>query len=404
MSFFKKVDNFIGQSSGIIPYLLSSYVMKMWHYLKEGQTIGPVSEEEIKELILEGGLKAFDPLYKEGEAEWQRAVDYKIFADLFQEAFSKEWLILVTRKGQKVQEGPFSRYQVLQKLIQGAISPVDYIWKPDFSEWHLICDLEEFSSVAKITYEPEEDLKLAPPLMPKEEERLQDFEMEEEQELPAEEEHPSHHFETSTPTEDESLRIEITETPRMTFFEILKQVSYRLRGWGVFQGILVGVGIFLVVLYFVWPSFENKRLELQEGLSKRVTQIQQQQTKRKKVQKKPATYIRIQLMEARNPTLRILTDAQGGQKLQVAIYNFVGEIAERRSFYKVLALPVEDANSLDLKNLGLTPGRYIVKAQVDRIRQTFTFTHFFGLSKERYQRALFYQKKRSLPLCSEGEV
>ena len=44
--------------------------MKVWHYHKNGNTFGPISDEELRQLISQGLIVESDLLWKEGFAEW----------------------------------------------------------------------------------------------------------------------------------------------------------------------------------------------------------------------------------------------------------------------------------------------------------------------------------------------
>lgn len=56
-----------------------------WHYLKDGQQVGPVSTERLKELAAAGGLKPADLVWRPGLAEWVAASRFK---DLFPRAMT----------------------------------------------------------------------------------------------------------------------------------------------------------------------------------------------------------------------------------------------------------------------------------------------------------------------------
>jgi len=48
-----------------------------WYYTKNGEKKGPVTDKELKELALNGGISPTDSLWKEGMAEWKTAGTFK---------------------------------------------------------------------------------------------------------------------------------------------------------------------------------------------------------------------------------------------------------------------------------------------------------------------------------------
>lgn len=45
--------------------------MSLWHYLDNGKQMGPISEEELQNLVFAGRIRAQDLVWTEGMAEWQ---------------------------------------------------------------------------------------------------------------------------------------------------------------------------------------------------------------------------------------------------------------------------------------------------------------------------------------------
>ena len=54
-----------------------------WFYVHKGQTLGPVSEGQLRSMIQEGSIGAMDLVIYEGATSWLPAKDWPQFTDSF---------------------------------------------------------------------------------------------------------------------------------------------------------------------------------------------------------------------------------------------------------------------------------------------------------------------------------
>lgn len=157
-------------------------IEQRWYYSENLKPIGPLSFQEIQSLIFEGEVVEGQLICSEREGVWKPVREWKEFEsallgkplsngseialpdqlvtnkmsstehELFQapqyspDESHKEWIILVPSADGKVvlQEGPYSRKQLLFGLQNQSISPMQYVWKPGLGEWVRLGDHPEF--------------------------------------------------------------------------------------------------------------------------------------------------------------------------------------------------------------------------------------------------------------------
>ena len=100
-----------------------------YFYLSQGVTRGPLSKEEVIQLIHSRQLYGLDLVLKEtssGIEDWCPLNEMEEFKSAFQELIAQEdpldWVVLVRRgKGQYLQNGPFSTKDVRGHLREGRL-------------------------------------------------------------------------------------------------------------------------------------------------------------------------------------------------------------------------------------------------------------------------------------------
>lgn len=108
-----------------------------WHYAKQGQRIGPVSEEYFKSLALSGEIQPTDMVWTEGMATWVPAnkIQSLSFVSTYDNAShsttSEEWYY--AKGDQKF--GPVSSITIKNMATSGQLSPNDLVWKETMSQW-----------------------------------------------------------------------------------------------------------------------------------------------------------------------------------------------------------------------------------------------------------------------------
>lgn len=128
-----------------------------WYYNKDLKPQGPISTPAMRELIVKGEVGPRDLVCCHEDGRWLMAQDWAVFEPtlypasqefipgLEVDASLKEWVMLVQDEEKKyLQEGPFSRDEVLAGLKQNRIHSEQFIWKSGLSGWSRIADRPEF--------------------------------------------------------------------------------------------------------------------------------------------------------------------------------------------------------------------------------------------------------------------
>ncbi|OQW48605.1 MAG: hypothetical protein A4S09_04190 [Proteobacteria bacterium SG_bin7] len=138
--------------------------MSKWYYLLKGKAQGPVTENQIRELLREHQLTLNDIVFREGENKWKRISEFAD-ANFVQEAVGEtnlqqliklptkndpeKWVVLLKIQTETeikfVQKGSWTTTEVKNAIQRGEVSYSDHIWKSGFTKWERIGDLDEFS-------------------------------------------------------------------------------------------------------------------------------------------------------------------------------------------------------------------------------------------------------------------
>lgn len=131
-------------------------------YQEDGQTMGPVSSDEVKERIRKGRIRLFDLILREGEASWRMALEHGEFKTEFKEKSKsalreRPWVCLQRKSPDGfdfITTGPFSEEEVREGLLAGRVSYSDYAWRSGYSEWRRIGLVEDFNPRLKREVKP----------------------------------------------------------------------------------------------------------------------------------------------------------------------------------------------------------------------------------------------------------
>lgn len=128
-----------------------------WYYNKNLKPQGPVSLEEIRQLICCGEVGPFDLISCEADGSWKAAGEWGFERTLFPATQQyvpgmdilvdqKEWVVLVSSEDGKdlVQEGPYSVREIREAVMSRRVSQQNYIWKTGLTGWCRIQDRPEF--------------------------------------------------------------------------------------------------------------------------------------------------------------------------------------------------------------------------------------------------------------------
>lgn len=141
--------------------------MSKWYYLLKGKAQGPVTENQIRELLREHQLTLNDIVFREGENKWKRISEFTDI-NFAQEAVGEtnlqqliklptkndrndpeKWVVLLKIQTDTeikfVQKGSWTTTEVKSAIQRGEVSYSDHVWRSGFTKWERIGDLDEFS-------------------------------------------------------------------------------------------------------------------------------------------------------------------------------------------------------------------------------------------------------------------
>lgn len=127
--------------------------MSRWYYAVNGEAVGPVSKENIVEMLKSGRIGVMDFIFLEGSDDWKPLQDWPEFSK--EETVTKSlasvesWMVHIERGSQIEKKGPFSADQIFQLLESKELNLDDYIWKEGMSEWYQIRKVKPFSEFSE---------------------------------------------------------------------------------------------------------------------------------------------------------------------------------------------------------------------------------------------------------------
>ena len=104
--------------------------LKQWHYVKGEETVGPVSEKTILQLMESHEIGENTYVWKEGMSDWILLRDSEFLQGL------KEWYYA---KGQD-SIGPFTRSEMIELLHGNTLNGNTYVWKKGMEDWAALKD------------------------------------------------------------------------------------------------------------------------------------------------------------------------------------------------------------------------------------------------------------------------
>lgn len=134
-----------------------------WYYSRNLKPLGPISNAELREMILRGEVRPQDLICPHEEGHWRPAQEWGLFEKtlfpalqefvpgLDTEKHIKEWVLLVQDAEKRLrQEGPLSLVDLQAGLVQRTIQPEQFVWKAGLTGWSRIADRPEFNGFEKI--------------------------------------------------------------------------------------------------------------------------------------------------------------------------------------------------------------------------------------------------------------
>ncbi len=403
-----------------------------YFYLSQGVTRGPLSKEEVDQLIRVRQLHGMDLVLKEtskGIEDWTALQEMEEFKDAFKNLVDDkealDWVVLVKRgKGQYLQNGPFSTKDVRAHLSEGRLRYTDYAWKSGMTKWVLISELAEFKSKKKTPkidkIDPLERADKTLPDIPKisfakqntvefnrnpyladagKEVNLIEIELdpedEEQVELPE-----VIHEEKAENVDESYLRPFIFEAKKKNQWMVLASV---------------GLVVFLIaVLYQVNKGPQSKVAEKPKPVQEKAVvlppkseieevvevPVVEEKEEAIKEEKKAPTQLNVIVDKER---LNISSDGSRHYPLRVLIVGLPGQIQEGRLWFKSLVLRPENGTALvSLLNLNLVPGAYRVRVTTSNdLKNEKEFFYemegkdFIGLrNRNRKEQSYWYQMDR----------
>lgn len=110
--------------------------------------MGPLSEADVRELLVTRRLGWTDLAIAEGGTSWQAVIEIAVFASRgdFPEPGAK-WIV---RSSQTLMLGPYSTERVIEKLARGELSYSHLVWTEESGAWRRVGDCVEFGGTAEI--------------------------------------------------------------------------------------------------------------------------------------------------------------------------------------------------------------------------------------------------------------
>lgn len=135
---------------------MSSNIRK-WMYIKDGKPVGPISQEDILNMLDSGELTSHDLVAQKGDRSWVAIKEHnelkikkseqKVQA---QDQSDKHWVLLLKKPPHRgegyTQKGPFDKNELVNMVKSGEAAFTDYAWRPGYSKWTKITHTEMFSN------------------------------------------------------------------------------------------------------------------------------------------------------------------------------------------------------------------------------------------------------------------
>ncbi len=120
--------------------------MTDWYYGRKGQHKGPVSLEQLQELVSSGRILSTDLAWHDGLADWTPTGEIPDFEAAIAEASAVAWHY--GESGQ--QQGPVSLLELRKLVATGSVGTDWLAWKEGMDEWAAIADIPSFAGIKKV--------------------------------------------------------------------------------------------------------------------------------------------------------------------------------------------------------------------------------------------------------------
>ena len=149
-------------TNNIIPFTYMSKPRKYFININ-GNNLGPLKFDEIRERIVNGLLTCDDYIFIMGDTDWKFIRDLNEFKEyikpLTEPESNKVWFV---RKN-KSNIGPFSTLEITKMLETGQVDLNDYSWKKGLKNWITLKETGLFMLEATDVREEEKQEKIAKP-------------------------------------------------------------------------------------------------------------------------------------------------------------------------------------------------------------------------------------------------
>ncbi len=142
---------------------MNSSINNKWYVSIQNKAKGPYSDLQMREKIQSGEFKRDMLVYKEGETDWLSLEKQDIWTPGFipkhplETKDSRDWVLLVEspiKQGDYEQQGPFTRFEVEEKVKIGEVHLKDFCWRQGMQNWQPLVKTHElgFPRKEKITF------------------------------------------------------------------------------------------------------------------------------------------------------------------------------------------------------------------------------------------------------------
>lgn len=144
---------------------------KLWMYILDGKPAGPISEQELFDLLDQKQLNIHDLVAQKGDRSWISIKEHPKLnfnvSKSTEDPVDKHWVVLIKkpphRGGGYTQKGPFDKEELVAMVKSGDAAFTDYAWRPGYNKWTKITETEMFSKGSHApSSDSQEDLPATP--------------------------------------------------------------------------------------------------------------------------------------------------------------------------------------------------------------------------------------------------
>lgn len=131
----------------------------LWMYILDGKPAGPITEQELFDMLDQKQLNVHDLVAQKGDRSWISIKEHPKLnfnvSKSTEDPVDKHWVVLIKkpphRGGGYAQKGPFDKDELISMVKSGDAAFTDYAWRPGYKKWTKITETEMFSKGSQST-------------------------------------------------------------------------------------------------------------------------------------------------------------------------------------------------------------------------------------------------------------